>query len=376
MAEKKKVVSKRKADRKAFVASRGSEKDSESRKRYYVKTRVAELEKSGKTVSPAQRKAFREKFDSGNVSRKGFAAPKKKTRVSSSARRTDSTGRSGQGATAQRDTSRNRIEGRGAYAPKTMPTRNQIEGRGAYAPPKTMPSRNQIEGRYGSSASVRKSGANAAAASRASTPRGRTDSAGRSGFGSTKPRLPTRNEIEGRGLSPRATSRNQIEGRGAYASPKTMPTRNQIEGRYGSSASVRRSGANAAAASRASTPKGRTDSAGRSGFGATKPKAPTRNQIEGRGGSSVSKGRSATSNMKGIAGYGRTDAAGRSGFGATKPKAPRGRRPEDMARGNYRIIKPKGDPNKKYEAVKPIGRPGKKYLIALAKQQDLKKKLR
>ena len=292
MAEKKKVIAKRKVDRKAFVASRGSEKDKESRKRFYVKTRVAELEKSGKTVSPAQRKAFREKFDSGNVSRKGFAAPKKKTRVSSSTGRTDSTGRSGQGATAQRDTSRNRIEGRGAYAPKTMPTRNQIEGRGAYAPPKTMPSRNQIEGRYGSSASVRKSGANAAAASRASTP------------------------------------------------------------------------------------KGRTDSAGRSGFGATKPKAPTRNQIEGRGGSSVSKGRSATSNMKGIAGYGRTDAAGRSGFGATNPKAPRGRRPEDMARGNYRIIKPKGDPNKKYEAVKPIGRPGKKYLIALAKQQDLKKNLR
>ena len=320
MAEKKKVVAKRKADRKAFVASRGSEKDSESRKRYYVKTRVAELEKSGKTVSPAQRKAFREKFDSGNVSRKGFAAPKKKTRVSSSARRTDSTGRSGQGATAQRDTSRNRIEGRGAYAPKTMPTRNQIEGRGAYAPPKTMPSRNQIEGRYGSSASVRKSGANAAAASRASTPRGRTDSAGRSGFGSTKPRLPTRNEIEGRGLSPRATSRNQIEGRGAYAPPKTMPTRNQIEG---------------------------------------------------RGGSSVSKGRSATSNMKGIAGYGRTDAAGRSGFGATKPKAPRGRPLEDKARRNRfpkRTDLRNMNPGKKYQAVKPIGKPGKKYLTALAKK--------
>ena len=236
MAEKKKVIAKRKVDRKAFVASRGSEKDKESRKRFYVKTRLAEQAAKGLKSSPEFAKQLRQKFDSGNVSRKGFAAPKKKTRVSSSTGRTDSTGRSGQGATAQRDTSRNRIEGRGAYAPKTMPTRNQIEGRGAYAPPKTMPSRNQIEGRYGSSASVRKSGANAAAASRASTPKGRTDSAGRSGFGSTK------------------------------------------------------------------------------------------------------------------------------------PKASTSRRPEDMARGNYRMIKPKGDPNKKYQAVKPIGRPGKKYLSALAKK--------
>ena len=51
----------------------------ESRKRYYVQTRVAELEKAGKPVSAEKRKQLREKFNSGDVSRKGFAAPKKKT---------------------------------------------------------------------------------------------------------------------------------------------------------------------------------------------------------------------------------------------------------------------------------------------------------
>ena len=155
MAEKKKVIAKRKVDRKAFVASRGSEKDKESRKRFYVKTRVSELEKAGKPVSAEKRKQLREKFNSGDVSRKGFAAPKKKTggssSRSSSVGRTDSAGRSGMGATA----------------------------------PRAIPSRNQIEGRGGPSVSVRRSGANAAAGSRASAPS-------------------------------RDTSRNRMEGRGAY----------------------------------------------------------------------------------------------------------------------------------------------------------------
>ena len=155
MAEKKKVIAKRKVDRKAFVASRGSEKDKESRKRFYVKTRVSELEKAGKPVSAEKRKQLRQKFNSGDVSRKGFAAPKKKTGGSSSSSssvgRTDSAGRSGMGATA----------------------------------PRAIPSRNQIEGRGGPSVSVRRSGANAAAGSRASAPS-------------------------------RDTSRNRMEGRGAY----------------------------------------------------------------------------------------------------------------------------------------------------------------
>ncbi len=57
----------------------------EARKRYYVRTRVAELEKkTGKPVSAEKRKQLREKFNSGDVSRKGFAAPKKKSVSSSS----------------------------------------------------------------------------------------------------------------------------------------------------------------------------------------------------------------------------------------------------------------------------------------------------
>ena len=56
----------------------------ESRKRYYVQTRVAELEKAGKPVSAEKRKQLREKFNSGDVSRRGFAAPKKRVSSSSS----------------------------------------------------------------------------------------------------------------------------------------------------------------------------------------------------------------------------------------------------------------------------------------------------
>ena len=53
----------------------------EARKRYYVQTRVAELEKAGKPVSAEKRKQLRQNFNSGNVSRKGFAAPKKKPKA-------------------------------------------------------------------------------------------------------------------------------------------------------------------------------------------------------------------------------------------------------------------------------------------------------
>ena len=53
----------------------------EARKRYYVRTRVGELGKAGKPVSAEKRKQLRQKFNSGDVSRKGFAAPKKKTKA-------------------------------------------------------------------------------------------------------------------------------------------------------------------------------------------------------------------------------------------------------------------------------------------------------
>jgi hypothetical protein len=83
MATKKKnpAVAKRIADRKAFVkdkvASKGLDKK-EARKRFYVQTRVSEMKAKGKTVTPEMRKKLREKFESGNLSRKGFGAPKRK----------------------------------------------------------------------------------------------------------------------------------------------------------------------------------------------------------------------------------------------------------------------------------------------------------
>ena len=47
-----------------------------SAQKFYVKTRMAEAAKSGKTLDRA---ALRKKFQSGEVTRKGFGAPKKKT---------------------------------------------------------------------------------------------------------------------------------------------------------------------------------------------------------------------------------------------------------------------------------------------------------
>ena len=224
MAEKKKVVAKRVSDRKAFVGSRGSEKDSASRQRFYVETRVAEMQAKGKTVTPAIRKQLRNNFQSGAVAREGFGAPKKKASGPRTVGRTDSSGRGGFGATA----------------PK-----------------------------------VRSTGANAAAGSRARASSSRTDSSGRSGFGATKPKAPTRNQIEGRGGPGKgrpATSnmrgiagfgRTDSAGRSGFGATRPKP------------AVGRRMGKRIAGF-------GRTDSSGRSGFGATRPKLPTRNQIEGR----------------------------------------------------------------------------------------------
>jgi len=70
-------VAKRRAERKEFVAKakeRGVSAKT-ARKRYYVQTRAKELEAQGK---PVDRAALRKKFESGNVSRKGFGAPRKK----------------------------------------------------------------------------------------------------------------------------------------------------------------------------------------------------------------------------------------------------------------------------------------------------------
>lgn len=84
MATKKQnpAVAKRIADRKAFVKDKVASKGisaKQARQRFYVQTRLAELKAAGKPVGPEVRKALQKKFQSGDVSRKGFAPPKKKS---------------------------------------------------------------------------------------------------------------------------------------------------------------------------------------------------------------------------------------------------------------------------------------------------------
>lgn len=84
MATKKQnpAVAKRISDRKSFVADKVASKGitaKQARQRFYVQTRLDEMKAAGKTVTPETRKKLQQKFQSGDVSRKGFAAPKKKT---------------------------------------------------------------------------------------------------------------------------------------------------------------------------------------------------------------------------------------------------------------------------------------------------------
>jgi hypothetical protein len=96
MKKAKPMVAKRVADRKAFVAKQtsmpkrpgadgadssmagNSNAKKMARQKFFVQTRMKELEAKGKPVDAAKRKELRQKFQSGNVSRAGFGAPKKK----------------------------------------------------------------------------------------------------------------------------------------------------------------------------------------------------------------------------------------------------------------------------------------------------------
>lgn len=81
-AEKARVAS-----RKAFVRDKTASKGIDAktaRRRFYVQTRVKELEAKGVTVDAEKRKQLQRKFDSGNVARKGFGQPKKRASSSSS----------------------------------------------------------------------------------------------------------------------------------------------------------------------------------------------------------------------------------------------------------------------------------------------------
>ena len=129
---KKKVkpgVAARNTAREKFVSENKASKGTttgQARQRFYVQTRMDEMKAKGKTVTPEMRKQLQQKFQSGDVARKGFAAPAKKTGGSGSSSsavskvtpkvtsRTDSSGRSGMGATAPRSmSSATDREGRG-----------------------------------------------------------------------------------------------------------------------------------------------------------------------------------------------------------------------------------------------------------------------
>ena len=77
-----------------------------SAQKFYVKTRMAEAAKGGKTVSA---KDLRKKFQSGDVARKGFGAPKKKTGgTGSSSTGSSSTGSSSTGSSSKAKDNRKR----------------------------------------------------------------------------------------------------------------------------------------------------------------------------------------------------------------------------------------------------------------------------
>ena len=164
---KKKVkpgVAARNAAREKFVSENKASKGTttgQARQRFYVQTRMAEMKAKGKTVTPEMRKQLQQKFQSGDVARKGFAAPAKKTGGSGSSSsavskvtpkvtsRTDSSGRSGFGATA----------------PRSMSSANDREGRrGPQVVSKGRPATSNMQGIRGY---------------------GRVDSGGRTGFGAT-----------------------------------------------------------------------------------------------------------------------------------------------------------------------------------------------
>ncbi|MFN9953077.1 MAG: hypothetical protein ACK55I_08250, partial [bacterium] len=61
--------------RKEFVQSNPELDPAEARKRFFVQTRVQELEKSGVEVTKERRAALRQKFLTGGVQRQGFYTP-------------------------------------------------------------------------------------------------------------------------------------------------------------------------------------------------------------------------------------------------------------------------------------------------------------
>lgn len=86
-----------------------------SAQKFYVQTRMAEAAKSGKTLNRA---ALRKKFQSGDVARKGFGAPKKKTGGTGSSSTGSSSNKVGMGGNPNSNSNNN---SRKAYGGKPVP---------------------------------------------------------------------------------------------------------------------------------------------------------------------------------------------------------------------------------------------------------------
>lgn len=71
-------VAQRKAERVAFVQSKPNLSPEKAREQFYVQTRAAELTAAGKAVD---KKALRQKFETGGVTREGFYTPGDKSRI-------------------------------------------------------------------------------------------------------------------------------------------------------------------------------------------------------------------------------------------------------------------------------------------------------
>jgi hypothetical protein len=114
------------------AARRAARKESGmSAQKYYVQTRMAEAAKSGKTLDKA---ALRKKFQSGDVARKGFGAPKKSTGGSSSSSSSSSikVGMGGNPKSNSNNNSRKAYGGAKAPKPTWSLTNRNSDGKNSY----------------------------------------------------------------------------------------------------------------------------------------------------------------------------------------------------------------------------------------------------
>jgi hypothetical protein len=162
-------VAKRVSDRKAFVSEKVASKGitpAQARQRFFVQTRMSEMKAKGKTVTPEMRKQLQQKFQSGDVARKGFAAPAKKTGGTGSntgtgsgtgssnsvkgysANRTDSKGNSGFGSTPARVQPRTDTEGRMGRRRSVNSAMKPQPGKPGYSPAMKQYGENNLKGKF------------------------------------------------------------------------------------------------------------------------------------------------------------------------------------------------------------------------------------